>query len=422
MDEVIFISDGIYSVISEVQLRDILQTLQAYTNIPICLIGTDGRRILHFGEETGFCQLLKKSAFTDSACLSLQVKAGLRAKELGEAYIFSCLGNLNHIAFPLIYQEELLGTVILGPFLMDAPDSTLVSEVAETHRLSPTRSLELYDELGGLQIVTPPRVQLLKKLLDYLLSPLIPAERIMLMQSQEKAFQQSKINETIQRYKEQSEPTSSEYFYKKEKQLLTRVRTGNVQEVKALLNDLLGYVLFSQGGSLESVRIRSIELTTLLSRVAIDGGAQAELISDLSNKLLPAMFHEPDLDSLCLRLQEMVESFMKAMFQEQDKGNLSIRRALRYMADHYSEKLELNDVAEYVQLSPSYFSTLFHQVVGISFREQLSRIRVEESKLLLLSTDYPLAEIAVSVGFPDQSYYCKVFKRIVGLTPRKFRG
>lgn len=200
------------------------------------------------------------------------------------------------------------------------------------------------------------------------------------------------------------------------------MRTGNVQEVKALLNDLLGYVLFSQGGSLESVRIRSIELTTLLSRVAMDGGAQAELISDLSNKLLPAMFHEPDLDSLCLRLQEMVESFMKAMFQEQDKGNLSIRRALRYMADHYSEKLELNDVAEYVQLSPSYFSTLFHQVVGISFREQLCRIRVEESKLLLLSTDYPLAEIAVSVGFPDQSYYCKVFKRIVGLTPRKFRG
>ena len=43
-------------------------------------------------------------------------------------------------------------------------------------------------------------------------------------------------------------------------------------------------------------------------------------------------------------------------------------------------------------------------------------------KHLLTSTDYTLADIAVSMGFPDQSYYCKVFKRIVGVTPGRFRG
>lgn len=415
-------SSGIYSRIPEERLRDILQTLQAYTQIPIQLIEQDGTLLQSFGEETGFCSLLKKTAMTGGACLELQVKAGQRAQEIGEAYIFACLGNLNHIAFPLMVQDALLGSVILGPFLMDTPDSTLVIELAERHSLTPTRSLELYDELTGLQIVTPPRVQLLKKLLDHLLSPLMGGERAVMMQSQEKTYQQSRINETIQHYKGQERPDFSEFFYRKEKELLTRVRTGNVREVKGLLNDLIGYVLFSQWGSTESVRIRAIELTTLLSRVAMDGGAQTDTIYDLNNKLLPAMYREQDLDDLCLLLQEVAENFMGAMFSEQDKGNLYIRKAMRYMADHYNEHLELAQVAEFVQLSPSYFSTLFRQVTGNSFREHLSYIRVEESKRLLLSTDYSLADIALSVGFPDQSYYCKVFKRIVGLTPGKFRG
>ena len=122
-----------------------------------------------------------------------------------------------------------------------------------------------------------------------------------------------------------------------------------------------------------------------------------------------------------MALQEIVESFMSAMFYEKDKGNLHIRKALSFMADNYNQNLKLSDVAEYVGLSPSYFSTLFREVVGISFRKHLNRIRVEESKRLLLSTQYSLADIAIAMGFPDQSYYCKVFKKIVGLTPGKFR-
>ena len=113
-------------------------------------------------------------------------------------------------------------------------------------------------------------------------------------------------------------------------------------------------------------------------------------------------------------MQEVLESFMNAMFSEKGKGNPYIRRALRFMADNYSEHLELAQVAEYIGLSPSYFSTLFRDVVGVTFREHLCRIRVEESKHLLLSKKYSLADIAVSMGFPDQSYYSKVFKQIVG--------
>lgn len=415
-------NNSLFSMLSEEHLRDILQTLQAYTQIPIQLIDSDGGLLMDFGREPGFCTLLQSSIRRGSPCLDLRKNAGQRARELGEGYIFSCHANLNHIAFPLMIHDTLAGCVILGPFLMEQPDSTLVSGVAEQYTLSPTRSLELYDELNGMQIVTPPRAQLLKKLLDHLLTPLIPEERALLMHTKEKAFQQSRINETIQHYKGAEQPLSARYFHQKEKELLSTVRTGDVAQVKALLNDLLGFVLFSQGSRLESVRIRAIELTALLSRVAMDGGAREEVIYELNNNLLPALYREQNLDNLCLELQEVAENFMSAMFSQLDKGNLYVRNALRFMDEHYHEHLELAEVAESVHLSPSYFSSLFRQVVGVSFREQLARIRVEKSKQLLLSTDYCLADIAVAVGFPDQSYYCKVFKRIVGLTPGQFRG
>ena len=415
-------SGAIYSLIPKERLTDILSTLQAYTGISIQLIDDAGILLASFGTVTSYCALLKKQVFERTECFELHRKAGQRAQKIGEAYIFSCHANLNHIAFPLINRDQLLGSVIIGPFLMDKPDSTLVSDLAEKHRLTPTLSLELYDELLGVKVISPARVQQLKKLVDHLLSPLMSSERSLLMKSQEKAYQQAQINETIQTYKEQKATPSFLYFNQKEKELLAKVRTGNVKEVKALLNEIIGYTLFSEGGKIESVRIRAVELTTLLSRVAVDGGARADSIYALNNQFLVQLYKDQEIEELCLHLQDVLEGFMGAMFYEKDKGNPYIRKALRYIADHYSEHLTLERVAEEVQLSPSYFSTLFRQIVGTSFREYLCKIRVEESKRLLLSTDYSLADIAISMGFPDQSYFCKVFKQLVGITPGKFRN
>lgn len=414
--------NALFSLIPETRLNDILDTLHAYTGLSIQLIDANGDLLASFGQTSGYCSLLKERVFEKNECFQLHRKAGERAQKIGEAYIFSCHANLNHIAFPLANRDELLGSVIVGPFLMDRPDSTLVGEVADKYHLSPAFSLELYDESSQLLIVPPDKVHQLKKLMDHLFSPLLASERAMMMQSQEKAYQQARINETIQIYKGKETASSSMFFFQKERELLSQVRTGDISEVKRLLNELIGYVLFSEGGKLETVRIHAIELTTLLSRVAIDGGARADNMLQLNGQFLSILYQEKDMEELCLHLQEVLESFMSSMFCDQDKGNPYIRKALRFMEDNYSEHLELAQVAKAVQLSPSYFSSLFRQVVGTSFREHLCRIRIEESKRLLLSSQYSLTDIAVAMGFPDQSYYCKVFKRIVGITPSKFRA
>ena len=412
----------LYAVIPEEKLNSVLSVLYEFVGVSLRLIDGKGTILQYYGERSTYCSLLQKHFFTHNECDSLHFKAGQRAQKLGEAYIFTCHADLNHIAFPLLQQGDLLGVVVAGPFLMDTPDSTLVYRLMDNHTLTPELSLKLYDRLAGLPIMPPAKVQQLKRLMDHLLSPLLPMERAQLLKTQEKMYQQSRINETIQIYKGQSVPASREFFREKESILLTKVRTGSVQEAKALLNELIGYVLFSEGGNVDAVRIHAIELTTLLSRVAMDGGARTDSIYELNSRFLVLMSKEQSVDDLCYLLQDVVESFMDAMFSSKDKGNPYIRSALKYMAENYDQPLTLAQMADIVGLSKSYFSTLFHEIVGVSFREYLCRIRVEESKRLLLSSEYSLTDIAIAMGFTDQSHYCKVFKRIVGMPPGQYRG
>ncbi|MBQ8263824.1 MAG: helix-turn-helix transcriptional regulator, partial [Oscillospiraceae bacterium] len=88
---------------------------------------------------------------------------------------------------------------------------------------------------------------------------------------------------------------------------------------------------------------------------------------------------------------------------------------------NFSGKLTLEEAAAVVGYSPAYFSRIFKEEMGVTFKEALNAIRIERSKNLLLSSSASIADICSMVGFNDQSYYCKVFKRLSGVTPDRFR-
>ena len=163
-------------------------------------------------------------------------------------------------------------------------------------------------------------------------------------------------------------------------------------------------------------------LLSLFVTAAVDGGASGDLVYKLSRQYLARLYRSKTVEEICFFLQEALENLMAEMLTGTDNGNPYIRAALSYMTKNYSKPLTLESVAAEVSLSPNYFSSLFRRTVGVTFREQLNRIRVEESKRLLLSTDYSLIDIAIAMGFNDQGYYCKVFKRVTGLTPGSYRA
>ncbi len=100
-----------------------------------------------------------------------------------------------------------------------------------------------------------------------------------------------------------------------------------------------------------------------------------------------------------------------------------IARAKTYIHDNYSDSsLSLNTVASYTGFSANHFSTVFSQNTGETFIGFLTRVRMEEAKRLLQTTDLSSTEIAYRLGYNDSNYFRYLFKKSFGLSPRDFRN
>jgi AraC family transcriptional regulator len=98
-----------------------------------------------------------------------------------------------------------------------------------------------------------------------------------------------------------------------------------------------------------------------------------------------------------------------------------LQQAIDYIQIHLNRDLSLAELASVVNISPTYFASLFKQVMGIAPHQYVIQQRVERAKLMLSKTDLAIADIAIQVGFSSQSHLTQQFKRVTGLTPKQVR-
>ncbi|MBB6675610.1 response regulator [Cohnella nanjingensis] len=98
-----------------------------------------------------------------------------------------------------------------------------------------------------------------------------------------------------------------------------------------------------------------------------------------------------------------------------------IQQAIDYIHAHYAEEITLPGLAAELGFSPNYLSNLFRGETGMRLTEYVTRHRMDVAKHLLQDTRLKVYEVAERVGYPDASYFCKVFKEVAGLTVSEFR-
>ena len=97
-----------------------------------------------------------------------------------------------------------------------------------------------------------------------------------------------------------------------------------------------------------------------------------------------------------------------------------ITNVQKYINNHISEKLTLNEVAGVFGLSPNYLSILFKKNCRVGFSEYIAQAKVNRAKALLMEQDMKIYEAADQLGFESAFYFSKVFKKVTGLSPREF--
>lgn len=105
-----------------------------------------------------------------------------------------------------------------------------------------------------------------------------------------------------------------------------------------------------------------------------------------------------------------------------EAGSFLVNNALKYMEEHYREKLKLQDVADQVYVSQWHLSKLLNRYKGQSFSDLLNNIRIEKAKELLKDPSLRIGDIADMVGFLDMAHFSRVFKRQTGLSANEYRN
>jgi transcriptional regulator GlxA family with amidase domain len=99
-----------------------------------------------------------------------------------------------------------------------------------------------------------------------------------------------------------------------------------------------------------------------------------------------------------------------------------IRRVQEYIGTHLEDCIRLADLAQVAGLSPMHFAAQFRKATGYRPHDYLLQRRIESAKDLLSTTDMPLAEVALAVGFHAQAHFTTVFKRLTDQTPARWKS
>ncbi|MGL4620213.1 MAG: AraC family transcriptional regulator [Chroococcidiopsis sp.] len=107
--------------------------------------------------------------------------------------------------------------------------------------------------------------------------------------------------------------------------------------------------------------------------------------------------------------------------QNRSLTRVQLQEAIDYIHTHLDRDLSLAELASVINISPTYFASLFKRAMGISPHQYVIGQRVEQAKLMLKKTDLAIADIALQVGFSSQSHLTQQFKRLTGMTPKQIR-
>lgn len=206
-------------------------------------------------------------------------------------------------------------------------------------------------------------------------------------------------------------PGSIRYVYQFDEKLFDDV-TPDKQKLKAFRALCRDYPAYSGDWDPETAASTAALLKAIYREDQERGQAYEYAIKGHLCMMILGMFRNQEACRKVANKEFLVES------------NLTIERLdtlFRYVEDHYTEPITLADVSDQLGLSSYYFTKFFKANVGKTFIEFLNEYRVEKAKWILLNEDRSPEEVAYEVGIGSTKTYYRLFKQIVGMTPREYK-
>lgn len=327
-------------------------------------------------------------------------------------YIYYCPLGLVFVSASITNEEgHLIGGILQGPMIM--------GELMDTLHVMEYKSM--CDDVSQLPLLTPSQVTDLSEILASITCEI---SGIYDTKEDTEFFKQEELLNTLYDVKEKyfSSDGGYEYPIELETNLRRHIINSNKEGFQKLLNEMLGHIYFSSVFDLKEIKMRVLELIVIISRAAIQAGADIREMFSYSEKCIEQINEISSMEEFNVWLVGIMNRFINSTFNfAAIKHADIIYKTIEYIRNNYYKKMSLDDIANHVYMSKAYLSSVFKQETGSNISAYINKIRVEKSKFLLLDDKLGLAEVAILCGFENQSYFTKVFKSITGCSPKKYR-
>lgn len=325
-------------------------------------------------------------------------------------------------AYPMILksQPDILLTDVKMPFMDGLELSRLVKKALPKTKII---ILSGYNEFDYAKEAIKIGIS------DYLLKPITSASLTSALKKvAEQILEEQESSKLLERYfikyeKYMEFPDKTEYIGVDRKLIGNFLKTGKIDECGLFIDEYFEAVGESNYMSLLLRQYMTMDIfycvqEFLKSLKVEDAEIPPELI---------------DLKQITKSIEtvERTTKYLKELFtfalsmrdkNSNDRYGLIVREAQEYIAEHYSNsEFSLNMIANYIGISPSYFSSIFKQSTGQSFMEYLTKVRIDHACELLKCTTLRISEIGEKVGYNDPHYFSTTFKKIKGQSPKEFK-
>ncbi len=214
--------------------------------------------------------------------------------------------------------------------------------------------------------------------------------------------------------------------YNTEFEFYVFVKNGDVNKVKEFCNDKFsekkGFGKLCDN-PLQNLKYHFAITAALIARYCIEGGMPHETAYTLSDLYIYKADKCSTEDMISKLHTEMSIDYTKRMnsLKKNKIYSKPVVMCVNYICENPAKKITLTMLAEKTGLNENYLSRLFKKEMGCTVTDYVIGKKIETAENMLKFSDYSLSEVAFLLGFPSQSYFTAVFKRLTGTTPKIYR-
>ncbi len=314
--------------------------------------------------------------------------------------------------------------LLIGPFLNSAPSSKEIMEWSEAERIAPVQQKNL--ELFYSNVPLLSEHSHIFILVDAFLEHLWATSGYQVQDVSFHPIDQEPL--TMKKASSQQEDTlwhmqNIEQRYAYENALMDAVSKGQLHKADILFSGLSTFSLEQRvSDPVANTKNYCIIMNTLLRKAAEKGGVHPLYLDSTSSEFAQKIDQLPSLDAVGAFITEMFQTYCRLVRKHAIKNySPPVQKALVYVDAHLSDNLTLRTLADTLNISSSYLSTLFKKETGQTLTAYINAQRIKQAKHLLETTKLQIQTVAQHCGIMDVQYFSKLFKSITGTSPKQYR-